>query len=171
MTNGIMGDVVQFLLQNLADHFVIYFIPLYYVGGRPVALLSAQLLGHGAAFLIPVAVLLDTIQIPFFHHFQAAVFKSGWMRRLFAGKREKAQKRQETALFRWGRRLGMPGVIVVAMLPLRGCGMLSAFVLAQLLGLSRLTGYMLLISGSLLGCALVFGLGEILLGFWKMITS
>ena len=62
-----MMDLVIFLKNNLAEHFVIYFIPLYIVGGRPVAILSAQFLGYKASFLLPEVVLLDTLQIPLFY--------------------------------------------------------------------------------------------------------
>ena len=63
-----MLDTVIFLKNNLADHFVIYFIPLYVLGGRPVALLSAQFLGFRITFLLPVVVMLDTLQIPLFYY-------------------------------------------------------------------------------------------------------
>ncbi len=59
-----MLDGVIFLKNNLADHFVIYFIPLYILGRRPVAILSAQFLGFGILLLLPVVVMLDTLQIP-----------------------------------------------------------------------------------------------------------
>ena len=59
-----MLDGVIFLKNNLADHFVIYFIPLYILGRRPVAILSAQFLGFGIPLLLPVVVMLDTLQIP-----------------------------------------------------------------------------------------------------------
>ena len=61
-----MFDAIIFLKNNLADHFIIYFIPLYMLGGRPVAIISAQLLGFNILLLLPVVVLLDTLQIPFF---------------------------------------------------------------------------------------------------------
>jgi len=35
-----MLETITFLKNNLAEHFVIYFIPLYILGGRPVAILS-----------------------------------------------------------------------------------------------------------------------------------
>ena len=63
-----MGDLILFLKNNLAEHFVIYFIPLYYLGGRPIALISAQLLGQKITLLFPVGVLLDTLQIPLFYY-------------------------------------------------------------------------------------------------------
>jgi hypothetical protein len=52
-----MLDGVIFLKNNLADHFVIYFIPLYILGRRPVAILSAQFLGFGIPLLLPVVVM------------------------------------------------------------------------------------------------------------------
>jgi hypothetical protein len=61
---------------------VIYFIPLYILGGRPVTILSAQFLGFKIFFLLPVVVMLDTLQIPMFYHIYGAISKSALMRRL-----------------------------------------------------------------------------------------
>jgi uncharacterized membrane protein len=49
------------------------------------------------------------------------------------------------------------------MLPLKGCGMWSGVLLSQLLRLPKQTSYPLLIVGSILGCILIFGVGEAVL--------
>jgi uncharacterized membrane protein len=61
--------------------------------------------------------------------------------------------------------MGTPGVLVITMLPLKGCGMWSGVLLSKILGLSKKTGYSLLISGSILGCLLVLIVGEAVLEF------
>jgi len=155
-----MIDAVTFLKQNLADHFVIYFIPLYILGGRPVALLSAQFLGYKITFLLPVIVLLDTIQIPFFYHLYGAISKSALMRRLKnrAGKKEK--RFLKSRVLRWTQLMGMPGVVAVTMTPMKGCGMWSGVLLSNLMKLSKSKSYPLLILGSVLGCLFLYGIGE-----------
>jgi uncharacterized membrane protein len=59
--------------------------------------------------------------------------------------------------------MGTPGVVSITMLPLKGCGMWSGVLLSKLLRLPKQTGYPLLIVGSILGCILIFGVGEALL--------
>ena len=161
-----MSDILLFLKNNLAEHFVVYFIPLYYLGGRPVALISAQLLGHQTTFLLSVAVLLDTIQIPFFYHLYGSIFKSSLMQKIHQKGREKEALKKGNNFFRWMQTLGSPGVAVITMLPLKGCGMLSGFILAKLLRLSKPRVYGLLVAGSFIGCALVLGIGEIIVKGW-----
>jgi uncharacterized membrane protein len=162
-----MNDIILFLKSNLAEHFVFYFIPLYYLGGRPIALISAQLLGHQAAFLLPVAILLDTIQIPFFYHLYGTISNSSLMQKLYQKGRKREAAKRSSKLFRRMQAFGSSGVVVIAMLPLKGCGMLSGFILSKLLRLSKIQGYLLLVIGSVLGCGMLLGIGEMILKGWK----
>jgi uncharacterized membrane protein len=59
--------------------------------------------------------------------------------------------------------MGMPGVVAITMTPLKGCGMWSGVLLSKLLKLPKQTSYPLLIVGSILGCVLIFGVGEAVL--------
>ena len=166
-----MTELILFLKDNLAEHFVIYFIPLYYLGGRPIALISAQLLGHKISFLLPVAVLLDTLQIPIFYHLYGSVSNSAFIRNFSARRKKKEDKRQKSRLFQWFQALGAPGVIVITMLPLKGCGILSGFVLSKLLQIPKMRVYLLLILGSIIGCGILFGLGEGILEGWEYVMK
>ena len=166
-----MTDLIIFLKDNLAEHFVIYFIPLYYLGGRPIALISAQLIGHKISFLLPVAVLLDTLQIPIFYHLYGSISNSSFIKYLSAKRKQKEVKRQKARLFQWVQALGTPGVIVITILPLKGCGILSGFVLSKLLRIPKTRVYMLLILGSIIGCGILFGFGEVILEVWKLMTK
>ena len=157
-----MTDIVLFLKDNLAEHFVFYFIPLYYLGGRPIALISAQLLGHQPAFLFPVAILLDTIQIPFFYHLYGSISNSSLMQKLRQRSRKKEAVKRSSRLFRWLQAFGSSGVVLITTLPLKGCGMLSGFILSKLLRLSKIQGYLLLMAGSILGCGMLLGIGEMI---------
>ena len=166
-----MSELILFLKDSLAEHFVIYFIPLYYLGGRPIALISAQLLGHKISFLLPVAVLLDTLQIPIFYQLYESISNSTFIRKLSAARKQKEVKRQKSRLFKWVQALGTPGVIVITTLPLKGCGILSGFILSKLLQIPKIRVYLLLILGSIIGCGILFGLGEVILKSWELWTK
>ncbi len=166
-----MTEIILFLKNNLAEHFVIYFIPLYYLGGRPIALISAQLLGHKISFLLPVAVMLDTLQIPLFYHLYDSISKRPFMRKLARKSKLKETRQKKSTLFQWLRSLGMPGIIIITMLPLKGCGILSGFILSRLLLMTKTMAYTLLIAGSILGCLILFGLGELILESWNYFTN
>lgn len=168
---NIMSELIFFLKDSLADHFVIYFIPLYYLGGRPIALISAQLLGHKISFLLPVAVLLDTLQIPIFYHLYGSISNSVFVQKLSARRKRRQDRRQKTRLFQWVQAMGAPGVIVITTLPLKGCGMLSGFILSKLLQLPKPGVYALLILGSVIGCGILLGLGEGLLKSWELLAN
>lgn len=166
-----MIDLVIFLKNNLAEHFVIYFIPLYIVGGRSVAILSAQFLGYKASFLLPVVVLLDTLQIPLFYHLYGTISDSLLARKFSERTIKKGKNLSKSKLFRWMQVMGAPGVVAITTLPLKGCGMWSGVLLSRLLKFSKLTGYPLLIGGSILGCAFLLGLGEGILKLWILFMN
>jgi len=166
-----MIDLVIFLKNNLAEHFVIYFIPLYIVGGRPVAILSAQFLGYKASFLLPVVVMLDTLQIPLFYHLYGAISGSLLARKFSERTIKKGKSLSKSKLFRWMQVMGAPGVVAITMLPLKGCGMWSGVLLSRLLKFSRPTGYPLLIGVSIFGCAFILGLVEGILIFWMLFIN
>ena len=164
-------DLLTFLKQNLADHFVIYFIPFYILGGRPAAVLSAQLLGYQISFIVVVVVLLDTLQIPLFYYLFSALGNSALLRRFRFKSARQAEAFQKSKLLHWLQLTGAPGVVMVTMLPLKGCGMLSGVLLARLLQLSKPMGYFLLVMGSLLGCVLLLGVGEAILELWHRLVT
>ena len=158
-----MHDLLLLLKSNLADHFAIYFIPLYILGGRPAAILSGQLLGFSISFLLPVVVILDTLQIPLFYYLYGAISNKLFFRRLSERAARKERNLRTSKFYRWMHLLGSPGVVTITMLPLKGCGMWSGVFLSKLLQLPRQTSYALLIVGSILGCVLLFGVGEVIL--------
>ena len=166
-----MSDTLIFLKNNLADHFGFYFIPLYILGGRPAAILSAQLLGLKIFLLLPVVVLLDTLQIPFFYHLYGTISNKLLMRSFQEKGSKKVERLRNSKFFGWVQLMGTPGVVVITMLPLKGCGMWSGVLLSKLLGLSRKTGYLLLISGSIVGCVIVFGIGGAVLELGSLFMS
>jgi uncharacterized membrane protein len=158
-----MMEIISFLKNNLADHFMIYFILLYILGGRPVAILSAQFLGYKMAFLLPTVVLLDTLQIPMFYHLYGTVSKQAFFQKLYERTQKKEISLRRSKIFHWVQMIGIPGVVAITVVPMKGCGMWSGVLLSKLLGLSKQMSYPLLIFGSILGCAFLFGIGEAVL--------
>jgi uncharacterized membrane protein len=158
-----MHDTLLLIKSNLADHFAIYFIPLYILGGRPAAILSGQLLGFNIFFLLPVVVMLDTLQIPLFYYLYGAISHRLFLRKLRERTTKKERAFSTSKFYRWMQLLGSPGVVTITMLPLKGCGMWSGVLLSKLLQLPKQTSYLLLIGGSVLGCILLLGVGEAIL--------
>jgi len=158
-----MYDAIVFLKNNLADHFAIYFIPLYILGGRPVAILSAQFLGFRAFFLLPVVVILDTLQVPLFYYLYGRISNGLFMQKLYKRITKKEQRLHKSKFFHWIQLMGTPGVVAISMLPLKGCGMWTGVLLSKLLRLPKQVSYPLLIAGSILGCILIYGMGEAVL--------
>jgi len=158
-----MYDAILFLKNNLADHFAIYFIPLYILGGRPVAILSAQFLGFRAFFLLPVVVMLDTLQVPLFYYLYGRISNGLFMQKLYKRITKKEERLHKSKFFHWIQLMGTPGVVAISMLPLKGCGMWTGVLLSKLLRLPKQVSYPLLIAGSMLGCILIYGMGEAVL--------
>ena len=158
-----MYDAIVFLKNNLADHFALYFIPLYILGGRPVAILSAQFLGFRAFFLLPVVVMLDTLQVPLFYYLYGRISNGLFMQKLYKRITKKEQRLHKSKFFHWIQLMGTPGVVAISMLPLKGCGMWTGVLLSKLLRLPKQVSYPLLIAGSILGCILIYGMGEAVL--------
>jgi uncharacterized membrane protein len=158
-----MTDIVIYLKNNLSENFAVYFIPLYILGGRPVALLSGQMLGFKICFLLPVVVLLDTLQIPFFYQIYDTISNSRLLKKLHEKIKKKEARLYQSKIFQWVQLLGSSGVITITMLPLKGCGMWSGVLLSKLLRLPKVFSYPLLIVGSLLGSMLILGVGEAIL--------
>jgi len=155
-----MTDALIFLKNNLSDHFVIYFIPLYILGGRPAAILSGQFLGVRISLLLLVIVMLDTLQIPFFYYLYGTISNRALMRKLQVRITKKEERLQKSRLLRWVQFIGAPGVVAITMLPLKGCGMWSGVLLTTFLKLPKKLSYFLLIVGSILGCIFLLGIGE-----------
>ena len=166
-----MTEIVLYLKSNLADNFVLYFIPLYIVGGRPVAVLSAQLLGYTALFIVPVVVMLDTLQIPMFYYLYGALSQRLLVRKLSERAGKKERKLHESRFFRWMQVMGAPGVVAITLLPMKGCGMWSGVLLSKVLKYPKPYSYLLLILGSTLGCAILLGIGDCILKLWWILAG
>ncbi len=65
---------------------------------------------------------------------------------------------REKRLIRWITSLGNLGIVLISALPIKGFGIHSGSVFCFLIGKRRLHGTLLLMTGSVLGILIVFGL-------------
>ena len=167
-----MTDLILFLKDNLAEHFVIYFIPPLLLGGaphcidqRPVA--GSQDLISSAGCRAPGHTSDTHFLSPLREHLQKFLHTEV-IRKKKKNPGHQAKSPPSSNGFRpWGR----PVVVIITALPLKGCGILSGFILSKFLKISKPRVYLLLILGSILGCGILFGLGEILLKSWELLIN
>jgi uncharacterized membrane protein len=158
-----MHEIILCLKNNLSDHFLIYFLPLYIFGGRPTAILSAQLLGINLFYILPLVVMMDILQIPLFFYLYRVVPEKLRLRKIYKKMVHNEEMLNKKKIFIWMQFIGAPGVLTIAMLPIKGCGMWSGVLLANVLKLRKTISYALLTCGSILGCFLILGIGEAML--------
>ena len=83
------------------------------------------------------------------------------------GKRE--NKFLHSKIFKRVKSLSYLGVAVVALLPVKGCGMWSSILLAHILKIKRSRAYLLFFIGSIIGCLILIGIGDIIKSIWHQI--
>jgi uncharacterized membrane protein len=158
-----MGEMVAYLKQHMADNLAIYLFMAYIVGGRPGAILAAMAAGLSVFLIVPAVWFMDTTQIPIFYFLFGTLSRRPLARRLSERFRERTARIRDSGLLRRLQCLGPPGVIAVAMLPFKGCGMMSGVLMSKILRLPPARAAVLLTAGSLAGCLLIAGAGEVLL--------
>ena len=165
-----MGDSVVWLQQHLHEHSLLYFIALYIVGGRPVAILTASLFRLNILLFFPLVVFMDTLQVPCFYYLYEHTFTSARLQRLSGYFQRKGKVAKERRFFRRLQAFGHLGVLLLTMLPMKGGGMWSGVFLAHIIGVPKKKSYTLLISGSILGSLIFVGVGDGFLRFWHLIA-
>jgi uncharacterized membrane protein len=166
----LMGDSVLWLQQNIHDHSLLYFIALYVVGGRPVAILTASFVKLNLLFFFPLVVFMDILQVPCFYYLYEHTFTSNRLKRLSGYFQRKGEVAKDRSFFQRLKTLGGVGVVLLTMLPVKGGGMWSGVFLAHITGMPKKTSYPLLIVGSLLGSLMFLGLGDGLIRFYHLIA-
>ncbi|MCP4748486.1 MAG: small multi-drug export protein [Desulfobacteraceae bacterium] len=162
-----MNEMIQFLKNHLAEHYAAYFFILYIVGGRPGAVLSAMAVDISVYWVVPAVVIMDTFQIPLFNYLYGAVSKQKIIQKLMRRSQKRMVSIKRSGFIKTLTCLGPPGVMIIAMLPLKGCGMWSGVLISRLIKLPLIKSYTLLICGSFLGCLLLAGAGE---GLIRLLT-
>lgn len=158
------------LQQHLHEHSLLYFIALYTVGGRPVAILTASLFRLNLLLFFPLVVFMDTVQIPCFYYLYEHTFTSARLQRLSGYFQRKGKVAKERRFFQRLQAFGDAGVLMLTMLPMKGGGMWSGVFLAHIIGVPKKKSYTLLMSGSILGSLMFVGVGDGLLRFWHLIA-
>lgn len=165
-----MGDSVVWLQQHLHEHSLLYFIALYTVGGRPVAILTASLFRLNLLLFFPLVVFMDTVQVPCFYYLYEHTFTSARLQRLSGYFQRKGKVAKERRFFQKLQAFGDAGILMLTMLPMKGGGMWSGVFLAHIIGVPKKKSYTLLMSGSILGSLMFVGVGDGLLRFWHLIA-
>ncbi len=165
-----MGDSVVWLQQHLHEHSLLYFIALYTVGGRPVAILTASLFRLNLLLFFPLVIFMDTVQVPCFYYLYEHTFTSARLQRLSGYFQRKGKVAKERRFFQRLQAFGHAGVLLLTMLPMKGGGMWSGVFLAHIIGVPKKKSYTLLMSGSILGSLMFVGVGDGLLRFWHLMA-
>jgi uncharacterized membrane protein len=158
-----MGEMVALFKQHVTDNLAVYLFLAYVVAGRPGAILAAMAAGLSVFLIVPAVWFMDATQIPMFYFLFGTLSRRPLARRLNERFRKRSERIRNSGLLRRLECLGPPGVIAVAMLPLKGCGMMSGVLMSKILRLPPARATVLLIAGSLAGCLLLAGAGEALL--------
>jgi uncharacterized membrane protein len=166
----LMGDSVLWLQQHLHEHSLIYFIALYVVGGRPVAILTASFFRLNLLFFFPLVVFMDILQVPCFYYLYEHTFTSGRLKRLSGYFQRKGEVAKDRSIFQRLKALGSVGVVLLTMLPVKGGGMWSGVFLAHIIAIPKKKSYTWLIVGSLLGSLMFLGLGDGLIRLYHLIA-
>ncbi len=135
-------------------------ITAYLAAGRVGAVTACLIQGFSPWQSLVVAMGLDFFQIPVYGFI---LERSGRhlklperLHRRLKNRMDRVLKRvQENRFWKKAYRLQALGLVVVSAVPFRGFGILSACILAALLGQSRFSGTMWLMTGSFIGSILV----------------
>ncbi|MDH7500098.1 MAG: small multi-drug export protein [candidate division NC10 bacterium] len=159
------------MIQALQSGFFRYplgsFVILHGLGGRTASIIAARLAGFEMALYLPLAILLDMIQVPLlFFLYEETGERISWLKKL----RERAERQKErladSRLYKKLVLLGQVGVVLMTLLPIKGGGMWSGALLAHLIQVRRSRSYLLLFVGSLLGGLLLVGLSDLIREAW-----
>lgn len=147
-------------MSMLTDAGIIF--SSYLALGRTGAIASSLVLHEDVLITLTVALALDFFQIPVYGIILDTSSRTSSMGRRFHSfldkKRQLWRQRMDAGGF-WGKlaRMHPLAVMAVAMIPVRGCGIISACVLCFMLGLPRLYATSLIMAGSLAGALLTLG--------------
>lgn len=167
-----IGEIICTIQAQFLRHPIGFFILLHTLGGRAASVVTARLMGLNMTLYIPLAVLLDMIQVPIFFALYGVsdrtIFSPQVVGERLQRRREKwANSRILKRFLPWGPL----GVVIMTLLPVKGGGMWSGTLLAHLLKVDRRRSYMLLLVGSLIGAALLMGLSGLIREAWQWLRQ
>lgn len=136
---------------------------LHSLGGRRTAIIAARLADFNMIFFLPLAVLLDMLQVPFyFYLYSAGTRRLRWLGRLQQWIKRKEEKWKVSAFGQKILALKSWGVFLITAMPLRGGGMWTGVFFSHLLVLKKKESVLFLLGGSLVGCIFLVGLAEVI---------
>ncbi len=135
----------------------------YLALGRTGAIISSFYLHENVVQTLVISLMLDFGQIPVFGFFLESTIKhTGFGRKIdywIDGKRVLWDQRMNGGGF-WAKvgQMQPLAIILVSMIPVRGCGIISACVLCFMMGMSRIYCTVLIMTGSVLGACVTLAL-------------
>lgn len=135
----------------------------YVAMGRTGAIASSLLLNEDVLITFIISLALDFFQIPFYGIILDTSSRStsmGRRVRSFLDKKRQLWKERMASGGFWGwlGKMQPFTVMAVAIIPIRGCGIISACVLCFMLGLPRVYATLLIMAGSLVGALATLGI-------------
>lgn len=135
--------------------------------GRGASILYGVLRGMNVLYFLPLGVFFDIFQVyPLYLLYETTESRLSLIRKLKERMVRNENKFLHSKIFKGVRSLGYLGVMMVALVPVKGCGMWSSILLAHILKIKRSRAYLLFFTGSIIGCLILVGIGDIIKSIW-----
>ena len=158
---------MSYLKEVLYNHPYWIFIILHMTLGRGASILYGVLRGLNILYFLPLGVFFDMFQVwPLYLLYETTESRMPFIRKLKDRMNKRENKFLQSRIFKRARTLGHLGVTLVAILPVKGCGMWSSILLAHILKIKRSRAYLLFFIGSIIGCLILVGIGDIIKSIW-----
>ncbi len=163
--------MIAYLKEILYNHPYWVFIILHMTLGRGVSIVYGVLRGMNVLYFLPLGVFFDMFQVwPLYFFYETTESRMPLIRKLKEKMNRRENKFLHSRIFRGVKSLGQLGVAIVALLPVKGCGMWSSILLAHILKIKRSRAYLLFFIGSIIGCLILVGIGDIIKSIWRQIV-
>lgn len=140
----------------MKDYLVIFtFIIVHILLGRKISIPYGIAFGMNPLLVGTEAFILDILQIPFFYYLYESSTRISIIADLKRWSEEKQKGMEKGFLFKFLKNTGRVGIVIISASPLQGGGMWSGVLMTFLMNHPKRESYLLLIAGSLLGCAVL----------------
>ena len=164
--------MISHLKEIIYSHPYWVFVILHMTLGRGASILYGVLRGMDVIYFLPLGVFFDMFQVyPLYLLYETTESRMPLMRKLKEKMNRRENKFLHSQVFKKIKSLGHLGVGVVALLPVKGCGMWSSILLAHILRIKRSRAYLLFFIGSIIGCLILIGIGDIIKSIWHQLVS
>lgn len=131
--------------------YILTFLLVHIFLGRKISVPYGLAIGLKIWWVALFALALDVVQIPFFYYIYEGGSKAEIVKRLKGRLLRREEDFKSSKLFKFAKKWGKVGAILVVALPFQGGGIWSGVMVAYLLGFSKREGYLLLTLGSITG--------------------